>query len=803
MHLRQVNRFLTKCKNEHGILVEAEGINGVVKDIDDFFQLLSNENDRSLTEQEENTLRDIIDKHQDVILKNINFINNNSSRKKAEQALLDFLKEFEYCYKLMSSQLLIECKLNSKENLDKLFAHRDRNQDFFAYGLNKLYQWNLLTQERLDIIFEPQTNVKELYNGFNQFDNDRKYVPEKAMYVPVWVLFGIGVAVLIAVTVTVLTFGLGAGPVFIALAAVAVASGVARVIGWAAARLCNKIVYPLEKSVDQLLRSPAPAHLAEAFYALDFFIKTTANRQLLANSTQPVALAKIFNSLHRSLLFTEERKKKVSVLRGNCLRNISCLMELFFLNNGCSNLDFENILRFQNIFADDRCYQALNNIPWHLATRAIFDNLMGICNGRGNNIEDKIAAICECINRFVRTANLNNQQNHINDGQSTHTQSVHKSVSESAKKLAERYKEGLDVDACIVQLKAWVNKLNKHCHILFMPSKPTLESLPGDVNEAYIREGNKLFYVNKLYAEIKEIKMSESVLTLFNKAIKNQKTLTPDLLLNIMPMIGHTPQCFKNVVAGRAIKRITESSLSFTDAVSQVRTNELLAYSWCALNDDAVRNGQLQDGLRMLIEGLYESQREYNLNWQGKDNGNENDLPACQGGTFNKIMEKLQGLHPDVQIIFISRETAGLKLRALTIEKTSNYLAERFKSGTAAECKKLLDDIEVNAKSIWPEIKKNILEEMESEGYASAFKETSDFQYFVDGGSQTEIPQHILDEYKNKIPTVKNEISFASASLSQNPNGMFHPASDIHKEDNILDYDESTPLLNQGMGRYS
>ena len=38
------------------------------------------------------------------------------------------------------------------------------------------------------------------------------------------------------------------------------------------------------------------------------------------------------------------------------------------------------------------------------------------------------------------------------------------------------------------------------------------------------------------------------------------------------------------------------------------------------------------------------------------------DVPICAAGTFNKFIEKLQGIHPDCQIQFVTRKTASFKL---------------------------------------------------------------------------------------------------------------------------------------------
>jgi hypothetical protein len=85
--------------------------------------------------------------------------------------------------------------------------------------------------------------------------------------------------------------------------------------------------------------------------------------------------------------------------------------------------------------------------------------------------------------------------------------------------------------------------------------------------------------------------------------------------------------------------------------------------------------GHLEDAKAFFVEGLYEIQRGYNLNPDGSDKGGD-DLPICKAGTFNKLMEKLNGIHPDVKIVYINHAGACLKFPKLVNEYTLKYLTE-------------------------------------------------------------------------------------------------------------------------------
>ena len=75
------------------------------------------------------------------------------------------------------------------------------------------------------------------------------------------------------------------------------------------------------------------------------------------------------------------------------------------------------------------------------------------------------------------------------------------------------------------------------------------------------------------------------------------------------------------------------------------------------------------------IKHLYEIQRGYNLDAVGKDMGAD-DVAICVGGTINQLLSTLNGgRHPDVYIIFITKETASLKFNALIRE----FMIERIK----------------------------------------------------------------------------------------------------------------------------
>ena len=254
----------------------------------------------------------------------------------------------------------------------------------------------------------------------------------------------------------------------------------------------------------------------------------------------------------------------------------------------------------------------------------------------------------------------------VNGGQSTHNASVHKTVSESATRLATRYQamiDGAGLESNIEMVQA---------HVI---------SLSDD---------------------------SE-----------------------------------KNKAAKRCVIRITAPGYTFTDPSSHVTTRQLLALTFLAVHDAGNREGSLEDARVRFVEGLYEIQRGYNLSDTGVDQGGS-DRVICAAGTFNKLIEKLQAIHPDCQIIFITKATASAKLPIVVREEAMRYLealaapntAEALLTFTELMSQVKKDGIEV----IWNNIKDTISERMFDE-FGCLYQSRTDHSYIdlMKAGLYTEL----------------------------------------------------------------
>jgi hypothetical protein len=200
------------------------------------------------------------------------------------------------------------------------------------------------------------------------------------------------------------------------------------------------------------------------------------------------------------------------------------------------------------------------------------------------------------------------------------------------------------------------------------------------------------------------------------KRLKNSYAFTFELektIKQIKSYVLSLESSFKNDAAKRCIERITADDYTHTDVVSEVSTRELLAFAFVAVHDEIKRTASLEDALNLFIEGLYEIQRGYNLNEHGVDDESQNDGTICLAGTFNKLMEKLNGIHSDVEVYFITHEGAYAKFPKLVAHHSLTYLNGLTRPKTAKDylsIKKLLDNMQDNGiEPIWDKIKSLML----------------------------------------------------------------------------------------------
>lgn len=187
------------------------------------------------------------------------------------------------------------------------------------------------------------------------------------------------------------------------------------------------------------------------------------------------------------------------------------------------------------------------------------------------------------------------------------------------------------------------------------------------------------------------------------------------------------PQTYlKNAAAIRCVARLTLSQCNYIDPTSNVSTQQLLALAWLGIHDEAARTGTLDDAKMQLVDGLYEIQRGYNLSETGVDDHRQ-DRPICTSGTFNKIIEKLAGLHTDVCFLYITKQTALYKFPIIIGNEAKRYLSElSTRSPDDHELNEIKNTLENDdMDSLWDKISFAVTELMFDE-FGSLFQNKTD-----------------------------------------------------------------------------
>lgn len=212
-----------------------------------------------------------------------------------------------------------------------------------------------------------------------------------------------------------------------------------------------------------------------------------------------------------------------------------------------------------------------------------------------------------------------------------------------------------------------------------------------------------------------------------------------DVFIQIDAFISSLPKdSLKHQAAARCLHRLLNPEYQYLDPDSQISTQTLLALSFLAIHDDARRMGPLKDALNCFIDGLYETQRGYNILSNQEDLGG-NDLPICKAGTFNKLIEKLQSLHKDIQVRYLSKTTATLKFQKVVKAKALSFIGQYAYPKCILKLRQFFFLIENLKKTgielIYPQIRDKIEKDMFDEfGPLYTNKQDPNFQNMIDQG---------------------------------------------------------------------
>lgn len=176
------------------------------------------------------------------------------------------------------------------------------------------------------------------------------------------------------------------------------------------------------------------------------------------------------------------------------------------------------------------------------------------------------------------------------------------------------------------------------------------QSVHNDEVEQSVRESTR-----KLKASYPQALEKESLETSYKEILKFADTL------------GRTPD---QKAAETAIKRLLNNPYDDSFRVEGITIKEAMGLVWRALHDTTKYHEQvtLETAKKNFIHLMYQIERAYNLDDNGKDDGRAS-RNTCTGGTFNKVIASLNTIHKEVSINFNSRELASIRLKAIIKEE--------------------------------------------------------------------------------------------------------------------------------------
>lgn len=205
-------------------------------------------------------------------------------------------------------------------------------------------------------------------------------------------------------------------------------------------------------------------------------------------------------------------------------------------------------------------------------------------------------------------------------------------------------------------------------------------------------------------------KSAQNLLKTYGKHIVGQKLEECiGKIITRLDELAESDKSLKTQAAKRCIHRIAASDYKFVDNTSKISTRQLLALMFLAIQDESVLQQagvKPEDAEKAIITGLYEIQRGGNISG-GIDNQAAEDNPICSSGTFNKLINAVQGMHPAFEIVFVSPQTISAKLPIVVRKVTKEYL----ETLSVQESKAKIEDIKSNgilSDELWGKIKQTV-----------------------------------------------------------------------------------------------
>lgn len=210
----------------------------------------------------------------------------------------------------------------------------------------------------------------------------------------------------------------------------------------------------------------------------------------------------------------------------------------------------------------------------------------------------------------------------------------------------------------------------------------------------------------------------------------------------------------RSIIVSRCIERFQSDRVTtvFVDPISKISVKKLLALFFLAINDKENRIGTLDDAYSSLMEGLYEIQRDGNLTKKGFDNGSQDEF-ICPSGTFNKLVEKLVGIHPDAEMSYVTKTGLATKIKVVIKEELMAFLEQLPESQDREESdarNELLNELKEGIPSnVWEAISTTISDRIFDE-FGTLFhnKEDKAFLAVIDAGQSFSLSEAVLDTFR-------------------------------------------------------
>lgn len=170
---------------------------------------------------------------------------------------------------------------------------------------------------------------------------------------------------------------------------------------------------------------------------------------------------------------------------------------------------------------------------------------------------------------------------------------------------------------------------------------------------------------------------------------------------------------------------------------------ELLSIILFALNDQQYCLCSKEDGAKFLQEALYQIQRGDAINERGEDIKHMPDKKTCLSGMLNKLVEQFVGLHPDFQLIYITKLATLIKLPSIITQVLKDYLQVLPSYQARAIITNILSTKDISD-DLYELLLPNICHKVWDE-FSQAFKDFDECQTLCQHSNAIEIDEKFID----------------------------------------------------------